>query len=278
MDEKLKHRVLGSGILGAVGLAFVTWLLSSGPVNSSIDVAEVSDSDGRPAFQSRIVPLEVDRTRSSRENDVLKREKSERIVAFNELASKVPEPTAAQSNADSSARSVSHAPTRPLSVKGTTLRPIGGSQDESATKIGQAQRTTATKARAKPPVVAKAAVDIKPRQNTKRLPAQSTQRAQVTRSPRRISGTGASGAEGLDQWLVQLGTFRSSSNVLSLRKRLKAKGYEVITRSAVEKGNEITRVFVGPAVAKSKARTRAQQLERAISLKGFLVPSSKARG
>jgi len=81
----------------------------------------------------------------------------------------------------------------------------------------------------------------------------------------------AAGQSGLTAWAVQLGSFSSAQNAIALRDRLRKKGYT----SFVEKGrayeSEITRVFVGPALARDQAEKVVKKLYAETRLKGIVV-------
>ncbi|HEY5700876.1 MAG TPA: SPOR domain-containing protein [Gammaproteobacteria bacterium] len=84
------------------------------------------------------------------------------------------------------------------------------------------------------------------------------------------SSSGA-GAVGPTAWAVQLGSFSSSQNAVALRDRLRKKGYTAFVEKAESRGSEVTRVYVGPALAREQADEVVKKLYAETKLKGIVV-------
>ena len=72
-------------------------------------------------------------------------------------------------------------------------------------------------------------------------------------------------------WAIQLGSFSSAKNAMALRDRLREKGYVAFIESAKVNGKEITRVFVGPDLARKRAEELVKKLHAETELKGMVV-------
>ncbi|MDX1512810.1 MAG: SPOR domain-containing protein [Gammaproteobacteria bacterium] len=85
------------------------------------------------------------------------------------------------------------------------------------------------------------------------------------------NATTAGAAAGPTAWAVQLGSFSSAQNAVALRDRLRKKGYTAFVEKAQSHGSEVTRVFVGPALAKEQADEVVKKLYAETKLKGIVV-------
>ncbi|HEX9585951.1 MAG TPA: SPOR domain-containing protein [Gammaproteobacteria bacterium] len=72
-------------------------------------------------------------------------------------------------------------------------------------------------------------------------------------------------------WAVQLGSFSSAQNAVALRDSLRKKGYTAFVERAESHGGEVTRVFVGPALAREQADEVVKKLHAETKLKGIVV-------
>ena len=59
--------------------------------------------------------------------------------------------------------------------------------------------------------------------------------------------------EGVTAWAVQLGSFSNAQNAITLRDRLREKGYTAFVESAPSTGRSMTRVYVGPELVRTRA-------------------------
>jgi len=76
----------------------------------------------------------------------------------------------------------------------------------------------------------------------------------------------------LQAWVVQLGSFAETRNAISLRDRLRAKGYTAFVQSArSEQEGEVTRVYVGPELQRAAAEAALEKLEGEVDLEGIVV-------
>ena len=81
----------------------------------------------------------------------------------------------------------------------------------------------------------------------------------------------AAGQSELTAWAVQLGSFSSAQNAVALRDRLRKKGYTAFVEKGRAHGSEITRVFVGPELARDQADKIVKKLYAETRLKGMVV-------
>ncbi len=72
-------------------------------------------------------------------------------------------------------------------------------------------------------------------------------------------------------WAIQLGSFSSAKNAMALRDSLKKKGYVAFIETARVGDKEITRVFVGPELARERAEELVKKLQADTELKGMVV-------
>ncbi|MDH3413568.1 MAG: SPOR domain-containing protein, partial [Gammaproteobacteria bacterium] len=72
-------------------------------------------------------------------------------------------------------------------------------------------------------------------------------------------------------WAIQLGSFSSAKNATALRDSLKKKGYVAFIETGRVDGKEITRVFVGPELARERAEELVKKLQADTELKGMVV-------
>ncbi len=72
-------------------------------------------------------------------------------------------------------------------------------------------------------------------------------------------------------WVVQLGSFSSEQNALTLRDRLRAKGYPAFVERVAEGEGVAIRVRIGPELLRSNAEALQQKLEQEMKLKGIVM-------
>ena len=73
-------------------------------------------------------------------------------------------------------------------------------------------------------------------------------------------------------WTIQLGAFQNAQNINALLKKLHKAGFQAHTVPAQVIDGELTRVFVGPNVSKTKLEKQLPQLKRLTELQGKLLP------
>ncbi|WP_413698675.1 SPOR domain-containing protein [Psychromonas sp. KJ10-10] len=73
-------------------------------------------------------------------------------------------------------------------------------------------------------------------------------------------------------WTIQLGAFQSASNINALLKTLHKAGFQAHTVPKEVIDGELTRVFVGPDVSKSKLEKQLARLKQLTQLEGKLYP------
>lgn len=72
-------------------------------------------------------------------------------------------------------------------------------------------------------------------------------------------------------WTIQLGAFQNAANINQLLKKLHKAGYQAHTIPTDVIDGQLTRVFVGPNVSKSKLEKQLPQLKRLTKLQGKLL-------
>lgn len=72
-------------------------------------------------------------------------------------------------------------------------------------------------------------------------------------------------------WVVQLGSFSDEKNALTLRDKLRAKGYAAFVERVHEANAATLRVRVGPEVERSRAEALAKRLDQEQHLKGVVL-------
>lgn len=101
------------------------------------------------------------------------------------------------------------------------------------------------------------------RETTAAAPPPATKAAAPAPAPKPAAGPQA--------WAVQLGSFESRRNAIALRDDLRKKGYVAFEEKARVGGNEITRVYVGPELARERAAELVKKLKAETGLKGIVV-------
>lgn len=72
-------------------------------------------------------------------------------------------------------------------------------------------------------------------------------------------------------WVVQAGSFSQSSNALSLRDKLRAKGFTAFVEKLTSGGGTIYRVRIGPELKRDNAEKQQQRLQRVMGMKGIVM-------
>jgi DedD protein len=73
-------------------------------------------------------------------------------------------------------------------------------------------------------------------------------------------------------WTIQLGAFQNATNINTLLKSLHKAGFQAHTVPTEVIDGQLTRVFVGPDVSKSKLEKQLPRLKRLTKLEGKLYP------
>jgi DedD protein len=74
-----------------------------------------------------------------------------------------------------------------------------------------------------------------------------------------------------DAWTIQLGAFKKEKNINTLLKTLNRAGFQVHTMPLQVIDGQITRIFVGTDVSKSKLEKELPALKKLTKLTGHLV-------
>lgn len=72
-------------------------------------------------------------------------------------------------------------------------------------------------------------------------------------------------------WVVQVGSFSQSSNALSLRDKLRAKGFTAFVEKVKTDRDIIYRVRIGPELKRENADKQLQRLQRVMKMKGIVM-------
>ncbi|MCL1050788.1 SPOR domain-containing protein [Shewanella abyssi] len=72
-------------------------------------------------------------------------------------------------------------------------------------------------------------------------------------------------------WTIQLGSFNNAANVRALVKRLRSKGFSAYTLPTKPVDGQLTKVFVGPNIAKDKLVAMQSDIEKLTKLQGRIV-------
>ncbi len=102
------------------------------------------------------------------------------------------------------------------------------------------------------------------------LPADDAQSERAA-APSDSQPAAVAGQSQLTAWAVQLGSFSNAQNAIALRDRLREKGYTVFVEKGRAYGSEITRVVVGPELARDQADKVVKKLYAETRLKGIVV-------
>ena len=81
----------------------------------------------------------------------------------------------------------------------------------------------------------------------------------------------STGADTVNAWVVQLGSFARSQNAVALRDQLRAKGYTAFLESAESDQGRVTRVYVGPELQRAQAEQALKELQGEGDLQGIIV-------
>ncbi|MGB3726574.1 MAG: SPOR domain-containing protein [Glaciecola sp.] len=79
-------------------------------------------------------------------------------------------------------------------------------------------------------------------------------------------------------WVVQLGSFRHEKNVKELLKTLNNAGYRAYSRPVMTSVGELTKVFVGPELDKTKLELALPHLQEITQLKGKITAFEVSAG
>lgn len=96
----------------------------------------------------------------------------------------------------------------------------------------------------------------------------STQSASAPAAVGSQASTPASAVEG---WIVQLGSFSSQANAEELVARLRKQAYQVFVEKAVQGGQTIYRVRIGPQRQRADAEAIRDKLARELQLKALVL-------
>ncbi len=99
--------------------------------------------------------------------------------------------------------------------------------------------------------------------------------ALVNNDPAAIASQSASSTTAADSepgsWVVQVGSFSLSTNALTLRDKLRAKGFTAFVEKLNSGGDTIYRVRIGPELKKENANKQLQRLQRLMGMKGIVM-------
>ena len=88
--------------------------------------------------------------------------------------------------------------------------------------------------------------------------------------PKQVSSTPATDSD-QTAWVVQVGSFSQSSNALTLRDKLREKGFTAFVEKVKAGGDMIYRVRIGPELKRENAEKQLQRLQRVMKMKGIVM-------
>lgn len=238
MDETLKRRLVGIGVISLLVLIVAWWLPDR--------------EDGQKRLNPETLPTET------------------RVYDINQLDKQEPQ-LAGDQGLDAEAGPESSEPEgidpdfgQALNEGATVAEAAGSdaSASESDSDDAQAEDIDAEPAATKEPAIKPAPVSTTATKPKTSKP-QQTAKAETPKPAAEAEPEEPAPKPVVDgDWLVQVGSYSKQSNAESMRKRIAAKGYRVFITSAQVGGTSYHRVRVGPYPAKSDANSAADRLRQ----------------
>ena len=72
-------------------------------------------------------------------------------------------------------------------------------------------------------------------------------------------------------WIIQLGAFKNAVNINALVEKLRVNGYQANTMPRDVVDGELTRIFIGPEIEKSKLEKQLSKLKKLTDLEGEII-------
>lgn len=237
MDVKLKQRLVGAAVVVSLGVIFLPMLLDGGRYTDLEKIRIEIPDPPRHEFSSTIAPVSPPVSKPPVSKPV-----AEKITPV--PADEIDKQGAAPVIDDEIAR---------------IIEPIKAPKEVAPQEVSNKKPETAVSkpVTAKKPGVAKTG-QSKPKPATK----------PVTQPASPVSQTTASL---VSAWVIQVGSFDSRDNALSLRNNLRKQGFTSFVESFDKDGKSSHRVRIGPEVNRSRAEQTLLRLRKKMSLSGIIV-------
>lgn len=108
----------------------------------------------------------------------------------------------------------------------------------------------------------------KPKTTDTQVSAKSERRQQSLTDPAPVAAP-QSNTEAA--WVVQVGSFSQSTNALTLRNKLRKKGFTAFVEKLKTEGKTIYRVRIGPELQRANAEKQQKRLQRIMGMKGIVM-------
>ncbi|MGE0859437.1 MAG: SPOR domain-containing protein [Gammaproteobacteria bacterium] len=267
MDRQLKQRVVGAGLLVALGVIFIPIFLDNGGVDSPVP----------PAMDIPPAPTE----------DVSKRAPALEDEALDEMALRAEEdvelpPSRVQAG---EGRDAAPAPIEPLPPGETLAEGVDPGLAAAPPPTDPPTDPPTEAPRMAPPVAAPRApaAPVEPRPVPRPAPAAkpaAEPRPAPTKAvsePKPAPAPAPRPAEArppaVTGWAVQLGSFGSDANARKLVDKLRGAGFKAYSEARLEQGATVYKVRVGPAPTRTEAERVRQRIEAKFDQRGMLVPA-----
>lgn len=296
MDRQLKQRVVGAGLLVALGVIFIPIFLDNGGVESpvppsmNIPPAPTEDVSQRaPALGDEAVAAmeaQADEDVELPPSRVESGEGSSAEPTPVDTPSAGGEPPAALETLEEGAAPEADGLAPPAAAVGTVAPRMQPPMPRSVTPptLTPPAEPAPADGDSKPPVPAEAMErkpSVKPPQakpaakvsGIKVSEPKTTPKPPAPKLEAKAPVVAKPVTPAVGGWTVQLGSFASDLNAKKLVDKLKAAGYKAYTEPRLEQGVTVFKVRVGPTPGKAEAERLRQRIEAQFEARGMLVPS-----
>ena len=262
MEQRLKERLIGAGVLVLAAVIFIPVLLDdSQKTDTTITETNILEKpDGE--FSSRLIPLpepeeimrEVMRAEPEPEEATIADGKDDAVAAT-------------PPGDDQTMQAVAEAPTQ-AATKATT-KAATKATTKAATK---ATTKAATKATTK--ATTKAATKAATKATTKAATVPADTPPKTPPPPAEVSDNEVGeqpGKKGPTGWVVQMGSFSNRVNADGLNAKLQAAGYPSYVQEVKRKTGVFYKVRIGPEVLRSEASKLKTKLKKEMGLDAILL-------
>ncbi len=115
--------------------------------------------------------------------------------------------------------------------------------------------------------------EVKPKETDAQVSQESATAAGAgaADTPPKPASPTATPDSGQSAWVVQVGSFSQSTNALTLRDKLRKKGFSAFVEKLKADGNMIYRVRIGPELKRENADKQLQRMQRVMGMKGIVM-------
>ncbi len=89
--------------------------------------------------------------------------------------------------------------------------------------------------------------------------------------PETVAAPAAAPRDGMESWVIQLGSFGAEQNAIAVRDKLRAGKFPAFVESAEDQGERVYRVRVGPELDRSRAEAKLKEIKRKLALDGIVM-------